>query len=98
MKKPNTLAWLKKMRVAVLKGGWSKERAISLKTGAAVEGAFRRLGVRAAGIDVKPTIARDLSTRRIQFCFIALHGPFGEDGRLQGALDLLDISYTGSGV
>jgi D-alanine-D-alanine ligase len=93
-----TLEWLKKQRVAVLKGGWSSERTISLKTGAAVEAAFRRLGVRVAGIDVKPTTPVDLVRRKINFCFIALHGPFGEDGRLQGCLDMLGIRYTGCGV
>ncbi len=91
------LRWLRSRRVAVLKGGWSSERPISLKTGAAVEAAFRRLGVKAVGIDVTPNISHVLKTKKIQFCFNALHGPFGEDGRIQGLLDILKIPYTGSG-
>ncbi len=92
------VAWLKKRRVALLKGGWSSERLISLKTGAAVENSFKRLGVRFMSIDVKPRVAHALQRKKIQFCFNALHGPFGEDGRLQAILDTLKIPYTGSGA
>lgn len=92
------LAWLKGRRVAVLKGGWSRERPISLKTGAAIEASLKRLGIRAIGIDVKPTIAQELERKQVDFCYIALHGTFGEDGQLQGTLDVMGISYTGSGA
>jgi D-alanine-D-alanine ligase len=92
------LAWLKSRRVAVLKGGWSRERPISLKTGAAIEASLKRLGVKAVGIDVKPSVAADLLKRKINFAYIALHGEFGEDGRLQNALDVVGIPYTGSGA
>lgn len=92
-----TLAWLRKRRVAVLKGGWSRERAISLKTGAAVEAAFSRLGVRVAAVDVKRDVLGKLAALKPDLCFIALHGAFGEDGRIQSALEILGIPYTGSG-
>jgi len=92
------LDWLRCRRVAILKGGWSRERAISLKTGAAVQASFRRLGVKALAMDVRPDLPIQLKRRGIQFCFVALHGPFGEDGRLQGALDFLGVPYTGSGA
>lgn len=92
------LRWLRSHRVAVLKGGWSSERSISLKTGHAVEESFKRLKVKAVGIDVTPSIADELIHRKIKFCFLALHGPFGEDGRLQGLLDVMKIPYTGCGV
>lgn len=98
MTRAQLIKWLNSHRVAVLKGGWSRERPISLKTGAAVEDSFRRLGIKAVGIDVKPSIFEDLRKKRIGFCFIALHGAFGEDGRIQSGLDILKIPYTGSGA
>lgn len=98
MNTSDALRWLKSKRVAVLKGGWSKERSISLKSGAAVEASFKRLGIRFKSIDVKPNIAKVLSKFRIQFCFLCLHGPFGEDGRIQGLLDTMGILYTGEGA
>ena len=91
------LAWLRRRRVAVLKGGWSSERAISLLSGRAVERALRRLGVKAEGIDVRPDVAERVARRKIRFCFLAVHGPFGEDGRLQAALDMIGVPYTGEG-
>lgn len=98
MTQSNALRWLKKHRVAVLKGGWSKERPISLKTGEAVESSLKNLGVRFSSLDVQPNIAEVLKKKKIQFCFICLHGPFGEDGRIQSLLDILRIPYTGSGA
>ena len=92
----NTLNWLKKHHVAVLKGGWSRERPISLKTGAAVEEAFKRLGIEAVGIDVDQNIDKELKKKKIQFCFIALHGTYGEDGGVQTLLQTMKIPYTGS--
>ncbi len=93
----NTLAWLKKYRVAVLKGGWSRERSISLKSGKAVEDAFKRLGVKTINIDVRKNIASQLKKARPDFCFIALHGTFGEDGGIQTMLRKMKIQYSGSG-
>jgi D-alanine--D-alanine ligase len=98
MSNKNVLAWLKRRRVAVLKGGWSRERPISLKTGAAIESSMKRMGLSPIGIDVKPTIASDLLKKNVDFAFIALHGEFGEDGGVQKTLDQLNIPYTGSGA
>lgn len=92
-----TLRKLKGKRVAVLKGGWSRERSVSLRTGAAVESALRRVGVSALGIDVRRDIFTRLSRTPIDLAFIALHGTFGEDGRIQAGLEVLKIPYTGSG-
>ncbi len=93
---PSTLNWLRQRRVAVLMGGWSRERAISLKTGKAVVEAFKRLRVPVAVIDVKKDIAQILKEKKIEFAFIALHGTFGEDGGIQSVLEKLKIPYTGS--
>ncbi len=93
----SALNWLRRHRVAVLKGGWSRERPISLKTGLAVEQAFTRLRVRVQSIDVGRNITNQLRKQRVQFAFIALHGAFGEDGGIQTLLESLKIPYTGSG-
>ena len=85
-------------KVAVLLGGRSAEREISLMSGNAVLAALKRKGVDAHAFD---TGDRDLHELRIQGfdrVFIALHGRYGEDGTVQGALELMGIPYTGSGV
>ncbi|MFN0183992.1 MAG: D-alanine--D-alanine ligase [Aquabacterium sp.] len=85
-------------RVAVLTGGRSAERAVSLMSGAGVLQALRARGVDAHAFD---PAERDLSALRAEGfsrCFIALHGRHGEDGTVQGALELLGLPYTGSGV
>lgn len=85
-------------KVAVMMGGKSAEREVSLKSGAAVLSALRRAGVDAHAFD--PAV-EDLSALRegnVDRVFIALHGRGGEDGTLQGALELMGIPYTGSGV
>ena len=85
-------------RVAVLMGGASAERDISLLSGQGVLEALRSVGVDAHAFD---PAQRDLTALRdegVARCFIALHGRFGEDGTVQGALELLGIPYTGSGV
>lgn len=92
------LARWKRKKIAVLKGGWSRERSISLKTGAAVEAALRQLGFSPASIDVDHDLPKTLIRSKIDFCFIALHGTFGEDGGVQSLLDRLGIGYTGSGA
>ena len=89
---------LRRRRIAVLYGGWSAERPISIKSGAAVRGALKRLGLPHAAIDVSPGVAADLRRHKTDLAFLALHGPFGEDGTIQGLLEILRIPYTGSGV
>lgn len=85
-------------RVAVLMGGRSAEREISLRSGAAVLDALRRRGVDAHGIDVGDDIVSRLIDGGFGRAFIALHGRGGEDGLIQGALETLGLPYTGSGV
>lgn len=87
-------------RIAVLMGGWSAEREVSLVSGAAVLDALVAAGEEAVGIDAPrdmDALLRAL-TPRPDVVFNALHGRFGEDGRLQGLLDILAIPYTHSGV
>ncbi len=89
---------LKEKKIGVLMGGKSSERRISLRTGAAIEQALREEGFRVVGIDVDNCVVDKLKKEKIDFAFIALHGSYGEDGTIQGLLELLNISYTGSGV
>jgi D-alanine-D-alanine ligase len=84
--------------VAVLFGGDSSEREISLLSGNAVLDALKRRGVDAHAFDPRDTALSDLIARRFDRVWIALHGPGGEDGTLQGALEYLGVPYTGSGV
>ena len=83
-------------KVAVLLGGRSGERAVSLKSGAAVLAAMQRSGVDAHGFDPAEQPLQALA--QFDRVFIALHGRYGEDGTVQGALELMGIPYTGSGV
>jgi D-alanine-D-alanine ligase len=86
-------------KVAVLMGGWSAERTVSLNSGQAVLDALRRGGVDAHGIDVqRETVMNELVEGQYARAFIILHGPGGEDGVMQGALEVLGLPYTGSGV
>ena len=85
-------------RIGVLMGGQSSEREVSLRTGAAVHRALCRRGYDAVTIDVGPTLSRDLQEQKVALAFLALHGPGGEDGSIQGFLETLGIPYTGSGV
>jgi D-alanine-D-alanine ligase len=85
-------------RVALLLGGDSTEREISLLTGNAVLAALQRRGVDAHAFDPRDRALTDLVTGRFDRVWIALHGPGGEDGTLQGALEYLGVPYTGSGV
>ncbi len=85
-------------RVAVLFGGDSTEREISLKSGQAVLAALKRRGIHAEGFDPRDLPLSKLKDRHIDRVWIALHGPGGEDGTLQGALEFLGLPYTGSGV
>jgi D-alanine-D-alanine ligase len=85
-------------KVAVLLGGTSAEREISLMSGGGVLAALQSLGVDAIGFDPAERELADLKREGVARCFIALHGRHGEDGTVQGALELLGIPYTGSGV
>ena len=85
-------------KVAVLMGGHSAEREISLLSGGGVLQALRSQGVDAHAFDPAERDLSELKTDGFARCFIALHGRFGEDGTVQGALELLGIPYTGSGV
>jgi D-alanine-D-alanine ligase len=85
-------------KVAVLMGGTSAEREISLLSGSGVLAALRSQGVDAHGFDPGERELGDLRHEGFARCFIALHGRHGEDGTVQGALELLGIPYTGSGV
>jgi len=86
------------MHVAVLKGGFSAERDVSLTSGAAVAKACRELGHTVTEIDVGDDVVAQLQAARPDVAFNALHGRFGEDGGMQGILELLRIPYTHSGV
>ncbi len=86
------------LHVAVLMGGWSREREVSLDSGAGVVRALESVGYRVTPIDVNPNIAEVLAKLKPDVAFNALHGRFGEDGCIQGILDVLAIPYTHSGV
>src|SRR5947209_17004220 len=85
-------------RVAVLKGGTSLERQVSLRSGARVEDALERLGHDVVSIDVGGDLIERLRAASPDAAFVALHGRGGEDGTVQELLDILGIPYTGSGV
>lgn len=85
-------------KVAVLLGGRSAEREVSLKSGRAVLTALRAQGVDAHGIDAGPDVLQVLASGGYDRVFIVLHGRGGEDGVIQGALETLGLPYTGSGV
>ncbi len=85
-------------RVAVLKGGRSLERQVSLRSGARVEDALERLGHDVVGIDVGIDLIRRLRDEGPEVVFVALHGRDGEDGTVQELLEILGLPYTGSGV
>ena len=89
---------LRKMKIAVLYGGVSSEREVSLRTGSAVLAALTRCGYNAVGIDADRDLAGKLVETGAEVVFIALHGRHGEDGTVQGLLEILGLPYTGSGV
>ena len=89
---------MKSKKIGVLFGGLSAEREVSLKSGAAVHQALVAQGYNAVTIDVGRDVANVLKREGIEAAFIALHGRYGEDGCVQGLLELLQIPYTGSGV
>ena len=84
--------------VAVLMGGWSAEREISLRSGKACADALERAGYRVTRVDVGRDVAARLDMLKPDVAFNVLHGRPGEDGTLQGVLEVLAIPYTHSGV
>jgi D-alanine-D-alanine ligase len=86
------------VRVAVLKGGRSLERQVSLRSGARVQDALERLGHEAIPIDVGSDLVAQLTTHRPDVAFVALHGSDGEDGTVQEILEVVGIPHTGSGI
>lgn len=89
---------LQEKTIGVLMGGLSAEREVSLRTGRAVLNALLEAGYLAVAIDAGRDLPARLAEERIEVAFIALHGRFGEDGTVQGLLEMLGIPYTGSGV
>lgn len=87
-----------KPHIAVLMGGWSPEREVSLVSGAQCADALRTLGYRVSEVDVTHQLDAQLAEVKPDMCFNALHGVGGEDGEVQGLLEVLQIPYTHSGV
>ncbi len=85
-------------KIGVLLGGLSSEREVSLASGNAILKALKEKGYHPVAIDVNKDIAQKLHEARIEIAFIALHGRFGEDGAIQGLLEVMGIPYTGSGI
>jgi len=86
------------VKVAVLKGGRSLERGVSLRSGARVEDALERLGHEALPIDADGDLVKRLAAERPDVAFVAMHGPGGEDGTVQELLEILGLPFTGPGV
>ncbi len=86
------------LKAGVLMGGWSDEREISLASGQAVIDALKDKGWQAAGIDVDKQVWERIKAENIDVAFLTLHGRYGEDGTIQGMLEIMGIPYTGSGV
>lgn len=84
--------------VAVLMGGWTSEREVSLSSGADCADALERVGYRVTRVDVQRNVSAVLAELKPDVAFNALHGSFGEDGTIQGILEYLEIPYTHSGV
>ena len=89
---------LKKLKIGVLLGGRSSERKVSLKSGEAVLSSLLKSGYNAVAIDARTGLVEKLKKEKIETAFIALHGRWGEDGTVQGLLEVMGIPYTGSGV
>ncbi|MDR1474518.1 MAG: D-alanine--D-alanine ligase [Endomicrobium sp.] len=98
MNTSDILAKLKNKKIGVLYGGLSSEREISIKSGKAVLSALKKLKLKAVGIDVDVNISQKTRKANIDLAYIVLHGPMGEDGTIQGMLEIMGIPYTGCGV
>jgi D-alanine-D-alanine ligase len=92
------MALVTNKKIGVLLGGLSSEREVSIASGTAVLKALHEKGYRAVAVDVGRDIAGKIHEQGIEAAFIALHGKFGEDGAIQGLLEVMGIPYTGSGV
>lgn len=88
----------KNLHVAVLMGGWNSEREVSLRSGEAAYQALIKLGYKTSKIDFSREIFQQIQAIKPDVIFNALHGQYGEDGRIQGFLDILNIPYTHSGI
>ena len=86
------------MKIAVLYGGVSKERDVSISSSKGIMKALEKNGHEVIGIDFHPDRLQEIIELQVDIVFIGLHGKFGEDGSVQGMLDMLDIPYVGSGV
>ncbi|GBG56236.1 D-alanine--D-alanine ligase [Sporomusaceae bacterium FL31] len=90
---------MRNKKIAVLMGGPSDEREVSLNTGSAIVSALQEKGYQVIGIDLIPhKLFEQIKENQVEIVFNAIHGRYGEDGVLQGALDLIGIPYTGSGL
>ena len=89
---------MKTKKIVVLCGGWNSEREVSLRSGEGVYQALIKLGYNAEKIDFSHQIFEDLKRIKPDIVFNSLHGQYGEDGRIQGVLDILEIPYTHSGL
>ncbi len=89
---------LTRKKIGVLLGGTSAERDVSLRSGASIFNALRGLGYNVVKVDVGPNVCEVLGKEKIELAFLALHGGTGEDGSMQGLLEVMGIPYTGSGV
>ncbi len=98
MSRSDIVRRLRKRRIGVLMGGWSSEREVSLLSGQRVLDSLKSQKFHAVGIDISRDFAAQIKRAKIDIAFIILHGRPGEDGSIQGFLDLQGIPYTGSGV
>lgn len=89
---------LKNLKIGVILGGSSSEREVSLRSGENVFQALKRKGYNIVKIDLDKNIVDKLKSEKIDLCYIILHGAPGEDGSIQGLLEILQIPYTGSGI
>ncbi|MDR1522672.1 MAG: D-alanine--D-alanine ligase [Endomicrobium sp.] len=89
---------LENKKIGVLYGGMSSEREIAILSGKAVLKALKKMKLDVCGIDVDKNIIEKIKKEKIDIAYIALHGPFGEDGTIQGMLEILGIPYTGCNV
>ena len=92
------MALVKNKKIGGLLGGLSSEREVSIASGTAVLKALKERGHHAVAIDVGRDVAEKLREQNVEAAFIALHGKFGEDGAIQGLLEIMGIPYTGSGI
>ncbi|MGQ9708693.1 MAG: D-alanine--D-alanine ligase [bacterium] len=98
MSRSDIVRRLRKRKIGVLMGGWSSEREVSLLSGQRVLESLKHQGYQAVGIDINRGFVDQIRQAKIDMAFIALHGKPGEDGTMQGFLELMGIPYTGSGV